>query len=129
MRPVHAIASFRRLASVSLIAHPNVVENLRLRHAPESVHYMAMELLSGRSLGLGTRRETDAHATALKVRDAACEGLAAAHERDVIHLRHQAGEHVLQNTPGSDVVTVKILDLGIGRLLAGRLTHRPSTPG
>ncbi len=103
---------------VSRIAHPNVVDILDFGTLPESVHYMVMELLSGRSLAAELLAGPVPVSLALKIAMQACEGLAAAHERDVIHCDVKPANLFLQKTPGRDEVTVKILDLGIGRLFA-----------
>jgi len=109
---------------VSLIAHPSVVAIQDFGTLPDSVHYMVMELLDGRPLSAELAHGVVPMQTALRYAMQTCEGLAAAHERDVIHLDIKPANIFLQNVANSDDLVVKILDLGIGRLFAGS-----GTPG
>ncbi|MCC6523520.1 MAG: protein kinase [Polyangiaceae bacterium] len=103
---------------VSLIAHPNVVAIQDFGTLPDSVHYMVMELLDGHALSVELADGPPPVLTALRYVMQACEGLAAAHEREVIHCDVKPANLFLQREPGGER-TVKILDLGIGRLFAG----------
>ena len=103
---------------VSLIAHPSVVAIEDFGTLPDAVHYMVMELLDGHPLSAELARGPLPLQAALRYAMQACEGLAAAHERDVIHCDIKPENIFLQRVAGSDAV-VKILDLGIGRLFAG----------
>ncbi len=101
---------------VSRIAHPNVVEIFDFGTLDGAVQFMAMELLAGRSLAAEIAGGPMPIETALKYALQACEGLAAAHERGVIHCDIKPANLFLQET--GDGVVVKILDLGIGRMHA-----------
>ncbi len=117
-----AMAHFLQEAQlVSLIAHPNVVAIQDFGTLPNAVHYMVMELLDGRPLSVEMHRGPLPVLTALKYAMQACEGLAAAHTRDVLHCDIKPANVFLQRVPGESVdgePIVKILDLGIGRLFA-----------
>lgn len=103
---------------VSLIAHPNVVAIQDFGTLPGAIHYMVMELLDGKPLSVELARRTLPPLAALRYAMQACEGLAAAHTRDVIHCDIKPANIFLQRVPGSEEYVVKILDLGIGRLFA-----------
>ena len=105
---------------VSLIAHPNVVAIQDFGTLPSAVHYMVMELLDGQPLSLVLAQDPPTPLTALKYAMQAAEGLAAAHERGVVHCDIKPSNLFLQRASNGDEPVVKILDLGIGRLLAGR---------
>ncbi|MEI8258288.1 MAG: serine/threonine-protein kinase, partial [Deltaproteobacteria bacterium] len=103
---------------VSRIAHPNVVEIFDFGTLPGAVQYMAMELLAGRSLASELARRPLPLSAALNFALQACEGLAAAHERGVIHCDVKPANLFLLEVPGGGDRVVKILDLGIGRMQA-----------
>ena len=113
-----AMARFEQEARlVSLIAHPNVVAIQDFGTLPEGIHFMVMELLEGRSFGeLLADGPVDA-LPALRWVMHACEGLAAAHERGVVHCDIKPDNLFLQQGPAEAEPIVKILDLGIGRLV------------
>lgn len=112
-------AMFQREAQlVSLIAHPNVVAIDDFGTLPSGIHYMVMELLDGRSLDAHLLQGSIAVPLALKYAMQACEGLAAAHARDVLHCDIKPANFFLHRTPNGGEPVVKILDLGIGRMLA-----------
>lgn len=114
-----AMAHFLQEAQlVSLIAHPNVVAIQDFGTLPNAVHYMVMELLDGRSLAAEMHGGPLPLLTALKYAMQACEGLAAAHTRDVLHCDIKPANLFLQRVEGDAEPVVKILDLGIGRLFA-----------
>ncbi len=102
---------------VSLVAHPNIVAIEDFGTLPSGVHYMVMELLTGESLGARVRRAPLPPELALKLAMQACEGLAAAHARGVVHCDVKP-ENLFAHRPADAVEpTIKILDLGIGRML------------
>jgi eukaryotic-like serine/threonine-protein kinase len=115
-----AAARFRNEAEmVSLIAHPNVVELLDFGTTDDGMPFMVMELLEGERLSDAMARKSMTPEQSFKVILQACEGLAAAHERGVIHRDIKPDNLFLQATPDGNEPIVKILDLGIGKLLAG----------
>jgi serine/threonine-protein kinase len=115
-----AAARFRNEAQmVSLIAHPNVVELLDFGTTGDGMPFMVMELLEGQLLAEAMARKPMTPEQSFKVILQACEGLAAAHERGVIHRDIKPDNLFLQVAPDGNGPVVKILDLGIGKLLAG----------
>jgi eukaryotic-like serine/threonine-protein kinase len=119
-REPEALARFHNEARmVSLIAHPNVVEIVDFGVTDEHMPFMVMELLEGRSLTEAMAGGAMAPEEAFKVILQACEGLAAAHERGVIHRDIKPDNLFLQASPDGGDPIVKILDLGIGKLTAG----------
>jgi len=111
--------SFQREARmVSLIAHPNVVAIDDFGTLPSGNHYMVMELLDGKPMSAHLAAGPLPLAAALKYAMQACEGLAAAHAREVLHCDIKPGNLILHRVQGSPDPVVKILDLGIGRMLA-----------
>ncbi len=106
---------------VSLIAHPNIVaiqDFGTLTTGAGPVHYMVMELLDGSTLATEIGRDRMSPLLALQYAMQTCEGLAAAHTRDVVHCDIKPANIFLQRVPDSNDRIVKILDLGLGRLLA-----------
>jgi serine/threonine-protein kinase len=106
---------------VSLIAHPNIVaiqDFGTLAGASGPLHYMVMELLDGSTLATEIARDRMSPLLSLQYAMQACEGLAAAHTRDVVHCDIKPANIFLQRVPGSNERVVKILDLGLGRLFA-----------
>jgi serine/threonine-protein kinase len=114
---------------VSLIAHPNIVAIEDFGTLPGALHYMVMELLDGKPLSVEIASKRLPVLTALKYAMQACEGLAAAHARDVIHCDIKPSNIFLQHVPGQSDPVVKILDLGIGRLFASESPAASDTPG
>ncbi len=113
---------------VSLIAHPNIVAIEDFGTLPGALHYMVMELLDGKPLSAEIASRRLPVLTALKYAMQACEGLAAAHARDVIHCDIKPSNIFLQRVPGQSDPVVKILDLGIGRLFASGPPAKSDVP-
>jgi eukaryotic-like serine/threonine-protein kinase len=129
-RDPEAAERFRGEAQmVSLIAHPNVVELIDFGTREDGMPFMVMELLEGRPLSEAIASKSFTPADSLKVILQACEGLAAAHERGVVHRDIKPDNLFLQNAPGGGDPIVKILDLGIGKLLAVAPTSNMSRAG
>jgi serine/threonine-protein kinase len=106
---------------VSLIAHPNIVaiQDFGTLSTPAGpVHYMVMELLDGTTLATEIARDRMSPLLAIQYAMQTCEGLAAAHTRDVVHCDIKPANIFLQRLPDSNERIVKILDLGLGRLFA-----------
>jgi serine/threonine protein kinase/glyoxylase-like metal-dependent hydrolase (beta-lactamase superfamily II) len=119
-REPEALARFHNEARmVSLIAHPNVVQLVDFGVSGEGMPFMVMELLEGRRLTEAMAGGAMTPEDSFKVILQACEGLAAAHERGVIHRDLKPDNLFLQASSDGGDPTVKILDLGIGKLLAG----------
>ncbi len=90
------------------VAHPNVVSILDLGE-DQGRPYVARELLDGAPLDGGGAIAARSLDTRLELMEQACLGLAAAHERGVVH-GHLKPSHVFVTAAG----TVKLIDFGAG---------------
>ncbi|HTL51803.1 MAG TPA: serine/threonine-protein kinase [Planctomycetota bacterium] len=113
-----AVAQFNREAQlVAKLDHPNIVAGIDVGF-DEGVHYFAMELVPGESLGQtlmgGKRMRLDR--TLFILREVA-EGLAHAHSRGVIHRDIKPGNILVYRDEESsaDRPRVKITDLGLAQ--------------
>lgn len=118
----NAVQRFQREAqAASNIGHPNIITIHDLGQTPEQMLYIVMELLEGQDLGQLIRalkkqggRLVDAHRSVEIMRQVA-EGLAAAHEKGVVHRDLKPDNIFLtQKRDGSD--RVKLLDFGISKI-------------
>lgn len=113
-------ARFLREAAVSAtIQHPNVVPVLD--HGIDearSMPYLVMPLLDGEDLAALLDRvgclEPD---VAIAIVVQACEGLAAAHARGVVHRDVKPSNLFLERRPDTPVVTVRVTDFGLAKAL------------
>jgi serine/threonine protein kinase len=121
-------ARFLREAAVcATLAHPNVVPVVD--HGidePLGLPFLVMPLLTGEDLAavldrVGMLEPNVAIALAVQ----ACDGLAAAHARGVVHRDVKPSNLFLLSTPTSDTVTVMVSDFG----LAKSLDQVPGSPG
>jgi serine/threonine-protein kinase len=120
-----AVDRFRHEAElVSRIAHPNVVAISDFGTLSDGVYFMVMELLRGEPLAAVLERGLVPIEEAFRIALQTSEGLAAAHERSVIHCDVKPSNLFLEG-PGVGG-TVKILDLGIGRFVAAAV--KPGAP-
>ncbi len=119
---------------VARIEHSNIVRVLDLGFTDWKAPYIVMELLDGRDLGA----ELDDFGRLPPVRAVqlllpALEGLAYAHERNVVHRDLKPGNIFLDRSEGQDFVVPKIIDFGIARCLAdvglSRITRSGSVFG
>ncbi|HVT02525.1 MAG TPA: serine/threonine-protein kinase, partial [Thermoanaerobaculia bacterium] len=116
------IARFEQEArSASALNHPNIITIYSFGKY-ESTHYLAMELVEGKSLrallqdGIPPIRRT------LQIAAQIAEGLAAAHERGIVH-RDLKPENVMITRDGF----VKILDFGLAKLVPEVLAEDEDT--
>ncbi len=121
-------ARFLREAAVSAtLAHPNVVPVLDHGiDAARSLPYLVMPLLEGEDLAAVLDRVgilAPDVAIALVVQ--ACEGLAAAHARGVVHRDVKPSNLFLERRAGTPILTVRVTDFG----LAKALDDSPNNPG
>lgn len=108
------LARFRREArSAAAISHHNVVAIFDIGEA-EGLHFFAMELVAGESLGERLRREGKLEErAALKIVREVTKGLAAAADQDIVH-RDIKPDNILCGPDGS----IKIADLGLARSMS-----------
>jgi hypothetical protein len=116
----HAVPRFVREAEVLLqLVHPSIVRYVAHGELAPEVPFLAMEWVAGESL--------DAHlaSTGLRVEDAltlvghVASALASAHQAGIIHRDIKPSNLMLS---GGQASSVKLLDFGIARSLAGSRT-------
>jgi serine/threonine-protein kinase len=109
----HARARLLREAqAMAKVSHPNVVPIYEVGEHGDQV-FVAMELVPGETLTSWQRREPRAWRDALAMYIAAGRGLAAAHERGIIH-RDFKPDNVLVGADGRP----RVLDFGLARSVA-----------
>lgn len=122
-----SVARFEREGQVGkTLDHPNVVQVLR-RGASSGLRYLVMEYVHGETLRQRVaRRGPSTLAEAIGIAKRAAQGLAAAHDRGLIHRDIKPGNLML-GTSGE----VKVCDLGLAKGLAcdGQLTQKHSVLG
>ncbi len=115
-------ARFLREAAVSAtLRHPNVVPVLDHGIDDErSLPYLVMPLLEGEDLAAVLDRVgTLEPETAIAIIVQACEGLAAAHARGVVHRDVKPSNLFLERTGDGNLVTVRVTDFGLAKALDG----------
>ena len=113
---------FKREAQLlAEVSHPRVVKYVAHGIAEGSRPYIAMEWLEGEDLGERLSRSGLTLHETLTVGRRVAEGLAVLHERGIVHRDIKPSNIFL---PGSKFDALKLLDLGVARLLH---QSRPST--
>ena len=113
---------FRREAQIlAEVSHPRIVKYVAHGVAEGHRPYIAMEWLEGEDLGQRLEREGLTLHESLNLTRRVCEGLAVLHERGIVHRDIKPSNLFL---PAGKVDQVKLLDLGVARLLHA---SRPST--
>ena len=116
-----AKARFEREArSTALLNHPNIVTIYEFGEA-EGLHYLAMEYLEGEDLETLIQGQELDREEALEALAQACEGLAYAHERGVVH-RDVKPANILILRRGRKL-TAKLMDFGIALVNQSNLTQ------
>ncbi len=112
---------FRREARlVSSIAHNNVVSVEDFGSLADGTLYMVMELLHGCSLESFLESSTLNERTIIELALQICDGLAAAHDRQIVHRDIKpANVFIHRSQLEADSVVVKLLDLGLAKSLGG----------
>ena len=111
-----AIRRFTREAHVaSRLNHPNSISILDFGHTTSGLSYLAMELLSGKSLEDVLAKEDMSIARTIHVMRQILSALEAAHALGIVHRDLKpANIHLLSTSSRPDYV--KVLDFGIARL-------------
>jgi hypothetical protein len=117
------LARFRReIAALAAIRHPNVVNVFEWSAGGEGSAgkpYIVMELLEGESLAAALKRtHVMAPLRAVQIMLQVTEGLAAAHEKNVLH-RDLGPSNIFLEDHGKGSVRAKLLDFGLARLSLG----------
>jgi serine/threonine-protein kinase len=119
MRKVPNLRRFQREGQAGVrFTHPNIVTIHDLRMSNAGVLYLVMEYVKGYSLRVELlRRQRLAPAEAATLLDPIADALTAAHEHGVVH-RDVKPENILLTGAQGDYSAVKLLDLGVAKLLS-----------
>jgi len=110
--------------SASALNHPNVTTIYGIEESPEGL-FIAMECVDGKTLRQVVKEGPLSLKKVLDIAVQICEGMAAAHEKGVIH-RDIKAENIMVTTRGQ----VKIMDFGLAKLKgASKLTQTGTTLG
>ena len=122
-----AKARFQREAkSTAVLNHPNIVTVYEFGE-DEGLHFLAMEFLEGEDLESLIQKRTLDRKEFLEVLAQACEGLAYAHERGVIH-RDVKPANILVIRRGKRL-TAKLMDFGVALVSQSNLTEQGTWMG
>jgi len=104
----------REAQAIAKLSHPNVVVVYDVGAFEDQV-FMAMEFVDGHTLSYWMHAAARRWTEVLKVFAEAGRGLAAAHEKDMVH-RDFKPDNVMLGTDGQ----VRVMDFGLARLMIGR---------
>jgi len=109
------VARFQREAEVlGKLHHPNVVTVVDVGEA-DGLHYIAMELVDGPTLGCLLDRGALAPDRAIAILRQLCDGLEHAHTHGLVH-RDFKPDNVILERDGNGIERVRIVDFGIALL-------------
>jgi serine/threonine protein kinase len=124
-------ARFQREASLAAkLAHPNIVRTFQIGQA-DDLNYIVMEYLDGETFDeVLSRRGRLPIPEAVRIMHQALSGLGHIHEHDMVHRDLKPGNLMLVGGSGdnSQGATVKILDIGLGRVLFDEDEATPAQP-
>jgi len=103
----------REAKAVAALNHPNIVTVYAIEEH-EGRHYIAMELVDGRTLQAHIPKKGMPLADTLKIAEQLADALAAAHSRGIIHRDVKPANIIV--TPE---VRIKVLDFGLSKLREG----------
>ncbi len=120
------LGRFQREAKLALrLDHPNIVRGFQVGHEGD-LHFLVMEYLDGETLEDAlTRRGKLPPDEAVRLVHQALQGLQHIHEQGLVHRDLKPSNLMLIPTP--DGPAVKILDIGLGRMMDEGLD--PADPG
>ena len=116
----------REAKSAGAMNHPNIVTVFEFG-VDEGVHYMAMEYVEGEDLGAAIRDGSMPLEDLLELLAQACEGLAFAHERGIVH-RDIKPPNILVGRVGKRPIA-KLMDFGVAQVEQSDLTQKGSWMG
>jgi len=118
----------REARNASRINHPAVCAVYDFGSGPGGGAYLAMEYVEGRSLGAILREQgAMAPSRALTLLRGIAAGLDAAHALGIVHRDLKPDNVMVVGSPGGE--TVKLVDFGIAKALAGDLHREVTAPG
>ena len=110
--------------SASALNHTNVTTIYGIEESPEGL-FIAMEYVEGKTLKQMIEKETLSIKKVLDIGIQVCEGLTAAHKKEIVH-RDIKSDNIMVTKEGQ----VKIMDFGLAKLKgATKLTQTGSTLG
>jgi serine/threonine protein kinase/tetratricopeptide (TPR) repeat protein len=115
---------YHEARAASALSHPNVTTIYEIKEF-EGTIYLAMEYVEGKTLKKVIHDEPPAMKKILEIAIQACDGLAAAHEKGVVH-RDIKSDNIMLTPKGQ----VKIMDFGLAKVKgATKITKAGSTLG
>jgi len=124
-----AVSRFNREATnASRISHPNVCAIYDFGLTPDGLVYLAMEYVDGRTLNaVAEERGPMPVAAAVDLIRQCAAGLEAAHELGIVHRDLKPDNIMVVSRPDRD--TVKLVDFGIAKAIAGDVGQRVTKTG
>lgn len=123
------VGRFRQEArTAARVQHPHLVDVTNRGISREGIPYLVMELLAGKSLQdeLQERSGPMPWRRVVELSVQLCSALGAAHEQGLVHRDIKPGNCFLVARPGQTGDFLKLLDLGIAKVIAGpRDPHAP----
>jgi serine/threonine protein kinase/Tfp pilus assembly protein PilF len=115
---------YHEARAAAALTHPNIAVVHEIGEHEEQL-FIAMEFVEGTTLKQLVGSETLSVKKVLDIAIQVCEGLAAAHEKGIVH-RDIKSENIIVTAKGQ----AKIMDFGLAKVRgATRLTQAGSTPG
>jgi len=126
-----AVGRFMREArAASAIGHPSIVTILDAGVTQEGPPYMVQELLQGHDLETAIEHQQLTWSDVMDIGAQLLDGLAAAHERDIVHRDIKPQNVFLLEGEGGRRHQVKLVDFGVAKALdGGRMSAALTLPG